>query len=236
MKAEKVKKLASIQSNYIPWKGYFDIINSVDYFVLMDDVQYTRRDWRNRNRIKSPNGLLWLSIPVLTKGKFHCLIEEVRVKDSAWRKQHWKSIQVYYSKSPHFQEYENIFANLYLESKKDYLSEINYEFLITICNLLGIDTKISWSKEYQLSNEKTQRIIDLCEQAGASIYLSGPSAKAYLNENKFIEAGIVVEYMDYSGYPEYSQLYPPFNHFVSIIDLLFNAGRNASDMMLSFKS
>jgi hypothetical protein len=229
-----IKKLAAIQSNYIPWKGYFDIINNVDEFVLLDNVQYTRRDWRNRNKIKTPHGPMWLTIPVLTKGRFNCLIEEVRVKDSAWRKTHWKSIQVNYSKSPHFHVYEGVFAELYLQSHKDYLSEINYEFLITICNLLGIDTKISWSTDYHLSGEKNQRIIDICEQASASLYLSGPSAKGYLDEDMFNKAGISVEYMDYSGYPEYTQLYPPFTHYVSIIDLLFNMGQNARDMMLSF--
>ncbi|MGD8458606.1 MAG: WbqC family protein, partial [Anaerolineales bacterium] len=186
------KKLAAIQSNYIPWKGYFDIINSVDEFVILDDVQYTRRDWRNRNKIKTPNGPMWLTIPVLTKGNYNHLIQDVKVKGHAWRKTHWKSIQVNYAKSPYFHEYKNLFANLYLESEKDYLSEINFEFLITITKLLDINTRISWSKEYPLSNDKNQRLIDLCKQTGSRKYLSGPSAKDYLNEDLFREAGIAV--------------------------------------------
>lgn len=228
------KKLATVQSNYIPWKGYFDLINSVDEFILLDDVQYTKRDWRNRNRIKTANGLMWLTIPVDTKGKYYQEIRDTVISDSKWNHNHWRSITHNYSGAKYFDNYRDVFENLYLGLNEKFLSRVNYRFLKVICDILNIDTKLSWSMDYQLGEGKTERLIGLCKQTGSTEYISGPSAKGYINEDLFEREGIVLQYMDYSGYPKYRQLYPPFEHAVSIIDLIFNEGPKAKKYMKSF--
>ncbi len=126
MLIKKPKKVAIIQSNYIPWKGYFDIINSVDVFILYDDMQYTRRDWRNRNKIITPKGLQWLTIPVAVKGKYYQKINEVEISDSSWAKKHWGSIVHNYHNAPYFKDYKNLFSSLYLGMDETSLSKVNY--------------------------------------------------------------------------------------------------------------
>jgi WbqC-like protein family len=228
------KTLAVVQSNYIPWKGYFDLLNMVDEFILFDTVQYTRRDWRNRNRVKGPNGAIWLTIPVEVKGRYFQKINETVISDPTWGRAHWKTVLHNYSKAEYFHAYKERFEELYLGSNERYLSRINYRFLVAICEILGINTRITWSTEYRLLEGKTERIVDLCKQAGATEYLSGPTAKRYTDEELFEKEGIVLRYMDYSGYPEYRQLFPPFDHRVSIIDLIFNEGPAATKCMKSF--
>ena len=231
-----MKKVAILQSDYIPWKGYFDIINKVDEFILYDDMQYTRRDWRNRNQIKTQNGMMWLTIPVETKGKFYQKINETKVSGHRWAQEHWKAICLNYARAPYFKAYEPLFEHLYEEAGKlDYLSEINYLFLSTICMELGIVTKLSWSSDYPLSEGKTERLMDLVHDAGGDYYLSGPSAKDYIVDEVFEKAGIELAYMSYEGYPEYPQLHGDFTHTVSILDLLFMTGKEAPKYMLSFR-
>jgi hypothetical protein len=228
------KKIAVVQSNYIPWKGYFDLINLVDEFILFDDMQYTRRDWRNRNKIITPDGLLWLTIPVLIKGKYNQKINETRVSEKDWGKKHWETICYYYSKAKYFKNYNQYFEKLFMDSKVEFLSLINFNFITLINKLLGIKTKISWSSEYNLVGDKTKRLIDLCKQTNATEYISGPLAKSYIQEGFFSEENIKLIWMDYTGYPEYKQLYLPFEHGVSIIDLIFNEGPEATRYMKSF--
>lgn len=228
------KTTAIVQSNYIPWRGYFDLINSVDEFILYDDMQYTRRDWRNRNAIKSLGGLLWLTIPVQVKGKYFQKIKDTMVADDNWARDHWRSIVHNYSKASYFSKYKKLFEDLYIGSPDKYLSQINYRFIVAICRILGIDTTISWSMDYDLVGDKTERLVNLCKQAGATKYLTGPAAKAYLEEELFKREGIDVSYMDYSGYPDYRQLYPPFEPNVSMIDLVLNEGPDAGRYMKSF--
>jgi len=228
----KRKKIAI----YIPWKGYFDIINMVDEFILYDDMQYTKRDWRNRNKIKTKNGVIWLTTPVKVKGRYYQKIKDTVISDPRWKYKHWKSIVFNYSKAKYFKIYKELFEELYLGTDEKFLSKINYRFLKAICQILGIKTKLSWSMDYNLVEGKTEKLISLCKQTGASSYLSGPAAKGYIDEELFNKEEIELEYMDYSGYPEYNQLFPPFDHFVSIIDLILNEGPNATKYMKSFKA
>jgi hypothetical protein len=228
------KKVAVVQSNYIPWKGYFDLINLVDEFILYDDMQYTRRDWRNRNIIKTPNGPIWLTIPVEVKGKYFQKIKDTTISEAGWGKKHWASILHNYSRAPYFALHREVFENLYLNSEEKFLSQVNYLFLSAICEILGIRTRISWSMDYNPGTGKTERLVDLCKQAQATEYISGPAAKNYLEEELFAKAGIALQYIDYSSYPEYKQLSPPFEHQVSIIDLIFNEGPEATKYMKSF--
>ena len=222
------KSVAILQSNYIPWKGYFDIIDRVDEFILFDDMQYTRRDWRNRNKIKTPNGLQWLTIPVDVKGKFYQAIKDTQIKDDKWVDKHWKAIYHNYSKAPYFDLYADDVQNLYeLAQEEPYLSKINHLFITAICRWLDIDTKITWSMDYEIVEGKTERLVSLCLQADATHYISGPAAKGYLDEALFEQVDIDVSWMDYSNYPEYDQLYDPFEHGVTVLDLLFNVGSSA---------
>ena len=227
------KRIAIVQSSYIPWKGYFDLIRSVDEFVLYDDAQFTRRDWRNRNRIKTADGLKWLTVPVEMKGKHGQAIKDTRISDPSWGEKHWKSLVHAYSKAPCFSQCAARIEEVYQDASDEALSQINYRFLTAICGILGIDTKITWSMDYAATGRKSDRVLDICRQAGASEYLSGPSARAYLDESLFEEAGIDVIWMEYDGYPEYDQLHPPFEHHVTALDLIFHTGTNAPDHMLS---
>ena len=227
-----MKKVAILQSNYIPWKGYFDIIGSVDAFVLYDDMQYTKNDWRNRNKIKTQNGLQWLSIPVRQES-LHQKINETKITDPKWNINHWRSISQSYAKAPFFKVYKERFEALFLEAKSEYISDINRHFIEAINAMLGITTKIYDSREFVLAEGKSERLLALCQELGATTYLSGPAARDYLDEKIFRDAGMNVEWMDYSGYAEYHQLFPPFEHGVSVIELILNEGENAKNFLKS---
>lgn len=231
--AARTKRVAILQSNYIPWKGYFDLIRRVDEFILFDTVQYTRRDWRNRNLIKGPHGAAWLTIPVQVKGRYLQSIQDIETSDPHWQQTHWKTLQHNYARAPHFADYKDRIEELYLGCDENRLSRINHRFLVGICEMLGIRHNFKWASEYPEVDGKTERLVEWCKQAGATEYWSGPAAKDYIDEKLFAEAGIRLYWMDYSGYPEYRQLYPPFEHKVSILDLIFNEGPDALRYMKS---
>ena len=220
-------RLAIVQSNYVPWKGYFDLIQSVDEFVLFDDVQYTRRDWRNRNIIKTVRGPAWLTIPVKTTGEYLTAIKDIVVTDQGWPRHHWKTIAATYGRAPFFRQFADQFEPLYASMAEPHLSRINRVLLEAVCGVLGICTTLSWSMDYKLEAGRTERLVGICRQAGASTYVSGPSARDYIDAECFHAAGIGLEFFDYDGYPEYPQLYGPFEHRVSIIDLLCQTGPEA---------
>ncbi|MBU0520902.1 MULTISPECIES: WbqC family protein [Pseudomonas] len=226
-----MKKVAILQSNYIPWKGYFDMIAAVDEFILYDDMQYTRRDWRNRNQIKTPQGVQWLTVPVQVKGKYHQKINETEIDGSDWMEAHWKSLEQNYRRAPHFSEIASWLEPLYKADSYSHISQLNLLFIQAICQYLGIKTLISSSSDYTLLNGKTERLADLCVQAGASEYISGPSAKDYVDETVFNQLNIKLNWFDYSDYGEYPQLWGAFTHGVTILDLLFNCGKGSYQFM-----
>lgn len=227
-----LKRVAISQSNYIPWKGYFDMIARVDEFVLFDDVQFTKRDWRNRNLIKTASGSAWLTIPVASKSKFEQRICDTEVDDPDWSRRHWRTICLAYQKAPFWHVVADDLEALYHKcAEESSLSRINHSFLTTICLMLGIKTKLSWSMDYGGSGRKSDRLISICRAAGAGIYLSGPAAKAYLDEGAFAASGLEVEWMDYSRYREYPQQHGAFEHGVSVIDLLANLGPGAASYL-----
>jgi hypothetical protein len=226
-----VKRIAISQSNYIPWRGYFDLINSVDEFVFYDDAQFTKRDWRNRNQIKTPAGLQWLTIPVAVKGKFHQKICETRISDPDWGRRHWKTIVGSYAEAAHFPDFRKRFEDLYSQSREPLLSDINRRFISIIVMILGIKTTFSLSSQFELPGGRSQRLISICKQAQADVYVSGPSAKEYLDVLLFEKEGIKVVWMDYSDYPNYRQLHGAFQPNVSIVDLIFNEGHGARNFL-----
>lgn len=222
------KRVAIVQSNYIPWRGYFDLIASVDEFILFDDMQYTRRDWRNRNVIKTPAGLQWLTVPVKSKGKFHQSIRETEIDGTRWSSQHLKALSLAYARAP-FREVGMSLAEPIYTSGFTRLSELNRAFIEAICRHLVIPTRISSSWDYaSTSNDKSERLVEICRNAEAKCYVSGPAARTYLDEDLFLKHGITVEWFDYKGYPAYPQLWGKFLPEVSVLDLIFNCGDEAA--------
>lgn len=220
-----MKTVVVLQSNYIPWIGYFDLIHDADEFIFYDDVQFTKNDWRNRNKIKGQNGPEWITIP--SGADMSRLIHEVEIKDAAWQVKHWKTICQNYGKCPHFKHYQGFFEDVYLGRKWTNLSELNQHLIRAISQeLLGITTHFRDSREFDVSGHKLDRLLELVIQAKADRYISGPAAKNYIDPARFAQAGIELVWKDYSGYPEYPQRFPPFEHGVSILDPLFNVGPN----------
>ena len=221
-----MKSVAVLQSYYISWKGYFYIIHDVETFIFYDDVQFTKNDWRNRNKCKTAQGTQWLSIP--TGKDLDRLIGEVKLENKSWQEKHWKTILQNYSHAPFFNDYKDFFRNIYLEKEWEFLSELNH-FLIEHISVdfLGIKVEFLDSRNFRLSGTRQERLISLLGQVDAGKYVSGPSAKTYIDETVFREKNIQVVWKEYAGYPEYKQFFPPFDHQVTILDLLFHTGPKA---------
>ncbi len=219
-------KVAISQSNYIPWKGYFDSIHNVDVFVIYDDMQYTKRDWRNRNLIKTAQGPKWLTIPVEVKGKYFQKIKDTKIADKEWNLSHWEIIKQNYKSAKNFTEVSEWLEPLYKDCNYEYLTDVNMHFINEICRFLKVKTEIKFSSDFELVDGKTERLVNICRGLNATDYYSGPAAKNYMEIDKFNHHGINVHYWDYSNYPEYQQLNGAFDHGVSIIDLMLNEGRD----------
>jgi hypothetical protein len=230
-------RVAILQSNYIPWKGYFDIIAAVDEFIFLDDVQYTERDWRNRNIVKTPAGNRWLSVPVRHTRSSRILDVTIAGDQGDWVKNHLMTLEHSYGKAPFAGEVLPMLRDLYGQVRAaERLSDVNRRLIEGLCAWIGIPTRLSWSTDYLSLEESdafsaTERLVQLCVRAGATTYLSGPAAQAYLDAEAFTSRGIGLEWMDYTGYPEYPQLYGAFDHHVSVIDLLCMTGRAAPAYM-----
>jgi hypothetical protein len=212
-----------LQSSYLPWKGYFDLIQSADVFVYYDEVKYTKNDWRNRNRICARNGVQWLTIPV-SHDAVKLKISEVRLPDARWQQDHSKTLLHTYRPAPYFAQLEPLVRDFYHARTWSFLSELNRHCTERIASLLGITTQFLDSKNFKLDGGRVERLVSLLQQIGATEYLSGPSAREYLagSEGLFAAAGIRVRFKDYTGYPEYPQLHTPFEHAVSVVDVLAN--------------
>ena len=224
-----MKKVAILQSNYIPWKGYFDLIARVDEFILYDDMQFTKNDWRNRNKIKTPGGVEWISVPV--GQDIRRRIRDVTLPENGWQQKHWRTLENNYRRAACFTEVAGWLAPLYLQRHHTHLSDLNRELIEAVCTYLDIKTKISNSWDYELPEGKTERLAALCRQAGASEYFSGPAARDYIDVSVLDRAGIKLTWIDYAGYPPYPQLWGEFSHEVSVLDLLFNCGRQSPRYM-----
>jgi hypothetical protein len=219
-----------LQPSYIPWRGYFDQIRRADLFIFYDDVQYDKHGWRNRNQIKTAQGKQWLTIPVHSKG----VTEGIAIKDvqidwsKPWIKNHLKALTFAYNKAPYFKDYLPLLESFY-SRRDECLAEFTIETTIFLSRELGItSTRFLRSSELLgIDGVKTDRLIRILKQVGAKHYISGPSAREYIEREKFEEAGITIEYMEYN-YREYPQLYPPFDSYVTILDLLFMTGQDAS--------
>jgi len=217
-----------LQPSYIPWRGYFDLIHRADVFVFYDDVQYDTRGWRNRNRVKTPRGAQWLTIPVNARGAQteRIPIHRIATAPEPWPRKHLETLRRLYAAAPHFPEFLPWLERVYADPPP-LLADFTIATTIDLAAMLGItSTRFLRSSELGIGGGKTERLVDICRHVGASAYLSGPSAKSYIEPERFAEAGIALEYIDYS-YPEYPQLYPPYDAQVTILDLLFMTGADA---------
>lgn len=218
-----------LQPSYIPWRGYFDQIRRADLFIFYDDVQYDKHGWRNRNQIKTAQGKQWLTVPVHSRG----VTEGIAIKDvhidwsKPWAANHRKALTFSYNKSPHFKDYLPLLESFY-DRRDECLADFTIETTIILSRELGItSTRFLRSSEIPgINGLKTDRLIQILKHVGATHYVSGPSARDYVEPEKFDSAGITLEYMEYN-YPEYPQLYPPFDPYVSIVDLMFMLGKDS---------
>ncbi|MCB0339171.1 MAG: WbqC family protein [Bdellovibrionales bacterium] len=219
-------KAAIIQSSYIPWKGYFDIIHDVDVFIFLDNVEFSKGSWRNRNKLKTPNGVKWISVPLQRKNLNHSNIDQVRVSKSNWQREHFNLLQLSYKDALYFKQYEPMLRDFYLRTTWDSLSEMNQTFIRKIAAELNISTRFFNASELDPTGDREERLINLCQIVGATTYLSGPSAKDYITLDRWNAVGIDVQWKQYE-YPEYPQLHPPFDHAVTVLDMLFMLGSDA---------
>jgi len=215
-------KAVILQSNYIPWKGYFDLINDADVFCFYDEVKYTKNDWRNRNKIYSKNGVHWLSIPI-SKDAVKLKISEVELSQN-WQLLHYNSLKASYGRSPYYKQLEVLMDDFYSTQRFKTLSEFNHYSIQKIAKLIGITTMFVNSANYNLTGDRLTRLINLLKDLNATHYISGPAAKDYLSgsENLFSDNSIKLLYKDYTGYPRYKQMSEPFENYVSILDLIAN--------------
>ncbi len=224
-----------LQPSYIPWRGYFDQIYQADVFVFYDDVQYDKHGWRNRNRIKTNQGLQWLTIPVQSSGNVteHIPINQIQINwQQPWNRKHWASIQQAYRKAPYFHTYAPV-LEVYYQRHAELLADFTIDLTMALARELGITkTRFLRSSSLAVQGVRTDRLIAILKLVGADHYLSGPSARDYLEERKFQASGISLSYMVYD-YPQYPQLYPPYDPQVSILDLLFMTGPDALQYIIN---
>jgi hypothetical protein len=231
------KAIAILQSNYIPWKGYFDLMAAVDEFFIFDEVQFTKRDWRNRNRIVGDGRVRWLTIPVRTAGRFRAPIDSIEIADPLWAKRHWSLLKTSYRESEHFRWLAPHLEGLYQRAAgMSQLTEVNELFMRELANLLELPTRLKRSNDVpRRAGSATERLIEICQASGASMYVSGPSARAYVDASRFADAGIELRYVNYSGYPEYQQGTEVFDHHTSVLDTLFHCGPATREHLKSLR-
>jgi hypothetical protein len=217
-------RIAAVQSNFLPWIGYFDLISSVDKFVILDSVQYTKRDWRNRNKILTPGGTTWITVPVETKGKRDQRIYEVKISGSDWTETLSKTLEHAYSKTPYFSELFPSLVAILKRHQNGYLADMNLELIEMVNTYLGVSTEILKSQDFDLMEGKSERLLDLCQKLGGSEYLSGRAAQSYLDEKLFNASNVKLTWVDYGRYPPHSLYRGSTAEPLSVIDGLFAEG------------
>ncbi len=212
-----------LQPGYLPWIGFFEQLNRCDIFILYDDVQYEKGSWRNRNRIKTPNGYQWLTVPVLLKGKDFPIIKDVKINSSVpWQKKHIKTIIQNYSKAQYFERYSEPLFEI-IKKKWKYLIDLDIELIKFFKRQLEISIPIILSSDLGISGSNVQRLIEIVKQLQGKKIYEGEAGKNYIHPPLFEKEGITVIFQNYE-HPTYNQLYGKFLSHLSIIDLIFNCG------------
>ncbi len=216
-------RAAILQPGYLPWLGFFEQIYKSDIFVIYDDVQYDKHGWRNRNRIKTADGIQWVTVPISTKREGKPKINQVRIDNARdWRKKHLMSIQQNYCRAPFYDKHIGFFEEVY-RIKWEYLMDLNMVFIGWIMSCLGLERKIIKISEFAVHGDRIGRLIEICKKMGINTFYEGSAGRDYIDEEVFRQQGITVEYQDYK-HPVYKQLHGKFIPYLSSIDLLFNAG------------
>ena len=229
------KVIVILQSNYIPWKGYFDLMAAADEFLIFDEAQYTKNDWRNRNKIVLEGRTHWLTIPVSTSGQLGERVDAMRIAKPGWAQSHWTTIAQAYRRAPYFNWAAPVLKDAFSAAGElTRLTEINELMLRAVAGLIDIRTPITRAGAIPRKTlGPTLRLVEICRATNATAYISGPSAKAYLDLKIFEDAGISLLYSNYAGYPEYDQSMVPFEHGVSMLDVLFRCGPEARNHLKS---
>jgi len=245
-------KLGALQPGYLPWLGFFDQIARCDVFILYDDLPYRKDTWRNRNRIRTPQGWCWLSVPVHNDGLLQKTIREVEIREERqWRRRHWRALQCNYARAPFFPAYEAFFAKLY-EQRWRFLIDLNVAIIRYIVEVLGLQTRLVISSETGLEREflgvrtrvrdPTGRIAFLCQRLGADCFLEGALGRTFMEPARLTPVGITMEFHDYrhpryrQQFSHYAQLCGGFIPYLSVIDLLFNHGPESLDILTGRKT
>lgn len=223
--------LAVLQPGYLPWLGFFDLLDRADIFVIYDDVDFDKNGWRNRNRIKTGQGVSWLSVPVLTSGRSGQLVNETVIdKNQLWQRKHIRSIREAYAKAPYFKEHIEPLEEL-LGRPWERLVELDMALITLMASWLGLSGKrVVASSGLGIPRGRNERLLAMCERFGTDIYLSGNLAQSYLDVDAFAQQGVAVEWQDYV-HPAYNQLHGPFEPHLSTLDLIFNEGPASLDVI-----
>lgn len=220
-----------LQPHYLPYSGFFKLIDEADVFVFFDNVQFEARSWQIRNRIKNPEGFQWLTVPIVKS--FGQLIKDVKINNSTdWQDRHWQAILHNYSKAPFFKDYRDFFQQVYTK-KWESLSELNIYIIEYLVKELGLKTKFIKASELGVSGKRSELLANICKKVNADKYYSNIGSKEYMDKqmNFFDDAGIKVSYMEYK-HPTYTQLFGEFIPYMSVIDVLFNHGKKAREIIL----
>lgn len=225
-----MKTLVVLQPGYLPWLGFFDQLDRSDVFVYYDDVQFDKEGWRNRNRIKSQSGATWLTVPVLHGGRFGQKIKDVEIDNrQPWARKHLATISQAYARAPFRQQYLPELAEV-LSRRFDSLVELDIILVDVVCRWLGLERRIERASRLGVEGGQSERLLRLCQHFEATRYLSGDSAKDYLDLALFEGAGVKVDWQSFR-HPTYSQLHGEFVPYLSIVDLVFNMGPRSLDVV-----
>ena len=227
-------KIAICQPTYLPWIGYFDLMDQVDAFVLLDSVQFEKQSWQHRNRIKIASGLQWLTVPVVYRGCFGQTINQVAIRDPEFARKHLRGIELSYRRAAYFDSYYPELAEILQAHSKGLLADLNAGLLRWFRSIFGIRTPMVCSSAMNGRGRRSQLLVNVCLELNADGYLSPPGSTSYLLNDLelFVNAGIEVEFHHYQ-HPEYSQLFPPFCPYASALDLIFNEGKRSLEVLRS---
>jgi len=227
-------RIAISQPTYLPWMGYFDLIDQVDTFVFLDDVQFEKRSWQQRNRIKTPLGLQWLTVPVNSRGRQMQLIREVEIESRDFWQNHLRAIDLNYRRAPFFSRYFHELSSLLAGFDGTRLADLNVLLIQWFVNMLGIKTRLVSSSSLRQPGRRTELLANLCESLGGDVYTSPLGSAVYLlkEQDAFLARGMKIVFQHYK-HPEYRQLFPPFQPYASALDLIFNEGERSHEILRS---
>jgi hypothetical protein len=225
-------KVAISQPTYLPWLGYFDLIDQVDAFVILDSVQFEKQSWQQRNRIKTPIGLQWLTVPVIFHGRLGQAIKEVEVRETEFWRDHLRAIELNYRRAQYFENYFDQLSSKLMCGPRTRLADLNIRLIEWLMSVLGIQTKLVFASQLNQRGKRTELLANICIALGAQQYISPPGSAVYLfaEKEELLSRNIDLSFQNYQ-HPEYKQLFPPFCSQASALDLIFNEGPQSLEII-----